>query len=420
MWETGSGAEAVGGFRRLALVTRGVFGRYLLGVSIDQTGIWIVRSATGWVIWELTESPAWLGAIGFLSLAPMIGLGPVGGALADRVNRKAVVASSKAISAVVGWTIALLLMTRVRSPEAVACAIALNGVVFAIAQPSGKTLISELVSRKDLSAAVPLNSVVLNVAAFAGPALAGIVILRLGAEVALLIGGAMSFIHFLIVATLPLSTARRTRTPAAGLKAAMGLRTVLRQPGFMPLFLVHAASSTIGRPVLDMAPGIAAELFGRGAEGMASIASAIGGGAILGGVWLAQRGGRQGLARLVLFAAASMPVLLIFFVSMPTLALALPIAVLFGAAMVLRAAGVQTILQMTADDEYRGRVLGIYLLVLYGGGAVGGLLIGTLGEMIGLSVALEVTAGGALFLLAVQLIRSHRSILAIEDRFDRH
>jgi MFS family permease len=406
-------------FRRIGVVaSRPPYSHFLIGQGLDQIGIWINRTTIGWLVWDLTQSPAWLGAAAFLSLAPTIFLGPVGGVLADNMPKQRLLGGAKSISVIAMLVIAALVALNIRSPLAVLAVVTTVGCAFALTQASGKTIISELVERADLSPAVALNSIVINLATFVGPGLAGLLILGFGIAAALSVSACLTLIYVVIVVRLPLPGKIRVKRSKFWSATHDGFTFVLREPGMAPLFALHAAFSIVARPFMDMAPGIASTFFALGPGGLAAITSTVGAGAVIGGIWLAQRGG-AGLGAVILGASLVLDLSLLAFLVAPGLVIALPIAAIFGAAMVVRAAGIQTMLQLGTEEAFRGRVLGFYLLVLHGGGALGGLAIGFVAEDVGIRSALGVTALIALLLWSWIAVTRYRSIAALE-RQDRN
>jgi MFS family permease len=144
---------------------------YWLGQAISVQGVWIWRISSGVLIFQLTHSPAWLGFISVIYFVPLIFVGPLAGAIADRVGhrRTAIVTIWVAIS--ISFAMAVLSFLGLMNPYILAALVAVLGVGHAFDFPARQVLIQILVGREQMSAAIALNSTTFNTAAFTGPAI---------------------------------------------------------------------------------------------------------------------------------------------------------------------------------------------------------------------------------------------------------
>jgi predicted MFS family arabinose efflux permease len=161
------------------------------------------------------------------------------------------------------------------------------------------------------------------------------------------------------------------------------------------------------RPYVELLPGFAAEVFGRGAPGLAVLSSTIGIGAIVGGVWLAQRSDQGALTKIVLGSSVLNALTILAFALCPWFWPAVACVALSGVAMVVAGAGTQTVLQTAVAEGMRGRVLSLFGLIFRGGPALGALLIGVASEAFGLQAPLAV--GALLGLLAAVFLWRRRA-----------
>jgi len=168
------------------------------------------------------------------------------------------------------------------------------------------------------------------------------------------------------------------------------------------------------RPVIELMPGFAADVFGRGAEALAMLSATLGLGAIGGGFWLAQRGSQTGLATIVMVAMAVASVATFGFVATDNLAFALPSVAIFGFSLVSAGVSTQTLLQVAVDGTMRGRVLSLYGLIFRGGPALGALVMGAASEFVGLRWPLAIGAAVVLAALAWSWGRRHTVAAALE------
>ncbi|MGI9507782.1 MAG: MFS transporter, partial [Geminicoccaceae bacterium] len=270
------------------------YGIYVAGNSLSLIGSWMQRVAVGWLAWELSGSGAVLGLVAFADLAPTLMIGPFGGALADRLDRRRLLTIGQSINMVLSFVLAILTASGMMTVPLLVMIIGLNGAVIGINQPARLALVAGLVPREHLPTAVAINSLVFNLARFIGPAIAGLVILYFSIALVFLLN-ALSFISFLVALNrldLPAIDHRSggARQPSMLQAIGEGLRYVVRHPGIGPLLALNATLAITARPYVELLPGFAGAVFDRGAGGLAMLSSAVGMGAIAAGLFLAQRG----------------------------------------------------------------------------------------------------------------------------------
>ncbi len=395
------------------------YGVYVAGNSVSLVGTWMQRIAVGWLTWELTESGGWLGAVAFADLFPSVFIGPIGGALADRFNRLRIIGISQFLAMLQAAALCILTWTGTITIEILFALVLVHGIVMGFNQPSRLALVPSLVPRADLSTAVAINAIIFNLARFIGPALAGLLILSFGVAAAFAVNTA-SFVAFFVALTrihLPQdSVPQRVGRKSIIQDIGEGVRYAARHGGIGPLFLLLTIMSIGVRPFVELLPGFAAEVFQRGAEALAMLSSTIGIGAILSGLWLAQRKRTEGLAPLMLGATGFVALAILGFVATDIFWLGLVAIAFAGIAMVLSGVGAQTLIQLTVEPEMRGRVMSLYGIIFRGGPAAGALIIGMLSELFGLRWPL---AGGAIMVLLAWLwiwCYRRQGILAMEVR----
>jgi MFS family permease len=249
-----------------------------------------------------------------------------------------------------------------------------------------------------------------------GPALAGLLITVWG------VAPTFAFYAATVVALLFALTQLRIERGAAatgrrgGMLAeiAEGVRYTVRHPAVGPLLLLMLTISVLARPVGELLPGFADVVFARGAGGLAWLTSAVGLGAVAGGVWLAKRGSAGGLLTIALIGGGGCGISLLLFTGTDRFWVAVPAAAIFGGAMVSSAIATQTLILGAVEDAVRGRVLSLYGVIFRGGPAVGSLFMGALSGPFGLRWPLAV--GGLLCLAATGLLwpRRRRLIVLLE------
>jgi len=364
------------------------YGLYTAGSGISLLGMWMQRIAIGWLTWQLTESGLWLGIVAFADFFPVILVGPIAGAFADRWDRLRVVKISQTISLIQAVVLWALTATGHITVGLVVALTAFQGFVVAFNQPARLALVPSLVPPRDLASAVAINSVVFNIARFVGPMLAGFAIVWSGVEAAFA-ANALSYVVFL-VALARIRIAPSEATPPARSESSLiadlreGIRYTANHPGIAALLILLIAIGVGGRPLNELLPGFAAEVFRSGAGGLSIMASAIGGGAILGGLWLGQRAHSEGLTTITLAAALAGALAAVAAIATDRMWAAVPALVVFGFCSSTAGIASQTLIQLATDRAMRGRVMGLYGLIFRGAPAIGALGAGIASAHFGL------------------------------------
>lgn len=375
---------------------------YAIGNNISLIGTWIQRIAVGWYAWELTESPAWIGALAFIELFPSTVVGPIAGAIVDRTDRLKMVRVSQGLLMLVAAAMTLAAFTGTLSIWLLSALIFLHGVLQSFSQPARLSLISNLVPPGDLPVAVAFNSISFNTARFIGPPIAGLIIVAGGTPWAFL---ANTLTYALLQGALalvrPLSSTGpdpgRNRDRSLFGEIVEGAGYAMRHPGIGPMLWLMIAASVLTRPVVELLPGFAGEVFRSDAHGLALLSAAIGIGAVIGGLGLATRERLGGLTRINFVSGVGVCVMMLAFTATDDFNLGLAALSLGGVAMVINGIAGQTLIQAAVAPGMRGRVLGIYGIIFRGGPALGALIMGAISEWTGLRW--PVAAGAAIALV---------------------
>jgi predicted MFS family arabinose efflux permease len=373
--------------RLIALPLRNVnFGLYSAGSAVSLVGMWMRRIAIGWLTWEMTKSGLWLGIVAFADFFPVLLIGPIAGAAADRWDRLRVVKMSQTVSLVQATVLFALTASGHINIELLVALTAFQGVVVAFNQPARLALVPSLVTETDLASAVAINSIVFNLARFIGPMFAGLAIVWSGVSAAFA-ANALSYVAFLAalerIRVAPTEAAPgKQRSFATDLQD--GIRYTARHPGIAALLVLLIALGVGGRPLSELLPGFAADVFQSGAGGLSILASAIGGGAILGGLWLGHRAHSSNLTWVALGSSLMGALAAIAAIATEHLWLAVPAVAAFGFCTSTAGIAIQTLIQLAADRGMRGRVMGLYGLIFRGAPAIGALAAGLASARFGL------------------------------------
>lgn len=371
------------------------FGPYLAAHFLAGLAIWINRIAVGWVAWQLTESATWLGIIAFVRLGPALIGAPLGGVFADRLFRPTILRTTRSLSCVLNLALCGLMALDLVRIEALVLIVAVDGFMDAFGNASSKALVYDLVPRAVLSSAIPLNSLAFNTAGLAGPAAAGAIIAFVGTPFAFAAAALClaAFVVFLTVIAGSLSF-RKSDFASRSISADLvdTVRYARAHPTIGPLLLLHFAFALTIRPLTELLPGFAAQVFNGDAVTLATLNATIGGAAILGGLWMASRGSSEGLTTLTMAAACVIGLATLAFVSTTELVVAVLALAVFGFCRIVRVAGTQALVQLAVAGRQRGKVLSLYGVILRLGGALGALFLGMLADVIGLRPAVAVAA----------------------------
>jgi len=393
---------AIDGFRRVIGVFRHRnYARYAAGNSLSLIGLWMQRVGIGWLAWELTGSPTWLGIIAMTEFFPVVFLGPLGGVLADRFDRVSNIIIFQSIAMAVSLTLCLVTAFGLINIWLLAALTLTIGIVNGLNSASRLALAPSLVPAGDLTTAIAMNSMIFNTARFVGPAIAGVVIKLWGVEIAF-VGNAASYLPLIWALWMIRRTQSSDATPKKERQNVLhemkaGFAFVNSHRAALVVLLMMLGTAVLLRPIVQLLPAIADQIFAAGIDGYAALTAAIGGGAVLGGYWMAQRRDADtfssGLIG-ILVSALTIPGILM----VDNLYAAFALTLVLGAGMVITGVGLQSTLQLAVPEKFRGRVLSLYSICFMGGPALGTLSMGALAEVFGLQLPL---IAGVLIILAV-------------------
>lgn len=375
--------------RRVARVFRhSDYARYTAGNSLSLIGLWMQRIGVGWLAWELTHSPTWLGIIAMTEFFPVIVMGPIGGVLADRFDRATNMILFQSVAMIASAALFLVVLMDGITIWILAGLTLTVGVASGLNSASRLALAPSLVPKEDLTIAIAVNSMVFNTARFVGPAMAGGLINIWGVEFAFACN-ALSYLTLIwalwtIRSKLAGPTVKKHPRNNVLTEMKEGVSIVYRNSGSRMVMIVMLFTAILLRPVVQLLPGIADDVIKAGVDGFAYLTATIGLGAIAGGYWMAQRqkDNTFDMALIGILVSVLSNAGLLSTQSLPP---ALMFAFFMGGSMVITGIGIQSTLQMSIPDVYRGRVLSLYGVCFMGGPALGALGIGIAAETFGFS-----------------------------------
>jgi MFS family permease len=360
---------------------------------VSNVGSWVQTVAVGVLVTDMTGRAGWTGLVAAAAFLPIGLLSPVGGALADRVDRRRFLLAATVGETLFAVALAVLVATGSASPGRIGLVVLGAGCMTALAIPAFQAILPDLVDAEDLLGAVSLSTAQYNLGRVLGPALAGVVLATASYSWAFALNAASfgAVIVALLLVRLP-PPPPDTEGGTLRRRIATGARAAWAEPGCRTAILVIAVTALLLSPFIALVPAVALKLLDAGETGTSVLITAQGVGAVIGALVLASVAGRYGRRRVLMLDLAVLPGLLVAYAAAPTLALATVALAAVGAAYIGVLSGLATVVQVRAPRAVRARVLSLYMVALGTIYPVGAVVQGFLGDRIGLRV---VTAGCA-------------------------
>jgi MFS family permease len=357
--------------------------------------------AVGIFVTTTTGRAGWTGLVAAAAFVPNAVLGPVGGAIADRLPRKRVLIATTVVQTALAGTLTLLAATDTARPGLVTLIVLAAGCVMALGFPAYQALLPDLVPRDDLPGAVALSSAQWNLGRVIGPALAGVVIGFGGFEWAFAIN-TLSFLAVIaVVASLRLPPPAPVRETSIAAAIRAGARFASRDPGLRIVIGYMALNSLLAAPFIALVPAVALKLFGNEEFGTSLLVTAQGVGAVLMGLSLGSLFARFGSRRVLFGVLAGLPLALVAYAGAPNLAVGAVTIFVVGFLYLGALSSFVTIAQLRAPAEYRGRVMSLLMMLLGALYPLGSVLQGAIADRVGLRVT---TAGAGILMAATLLV----------------
>ncbi len=391
------------------------FALFWTGALLSNTGSWMQNLAVPFVVYELTGSAGWVLLAGFLQFLPVVFVGPIGGAIADRHPRRSVLLVTQSAQAIVAVALGAVWASGYGSLGTVIGLVMVGGVIGGLNIPSWQAFVSELVPREDLLNAVTLNSMQFNAARFLGPLAGGIVLGTVGVTAAFVLN-AVSFLAVIgALGLVRLQPVPRVPRPpgSVGSEFVAALRETGRYPGILACFIAVVALGALGGPVSQQLVVFAREVFHVGDVAYGLLGAALGFGSILGAPIIGRAGSRVTRSRLLLVAMSVYGGSLIAFGLAPVYAVGFLALLAAGAGYLAIASTLNTTIQLQVEEAIRGRVLAIYIMFLTAALPVGSLLQGLAVAVAG--PRLTVASAGAVFLAVTVWLSAGSGLLAHLD-----
>ena len=358
---------------------------FWLGGVLTNNGRWTQYVASYYVVYQLTESAAWVGAAAFSTFIPMLLTNPIAGHVSDRFDRRLVLLCTNTACSLLAAGMAISWAAGLRDPWAWMGLLLVGGFVYGIQLPTWQSFVAECVPREHLRNAITLNSTQFNAARTVGPALGGFVIGTVGPGWAL---GVAALAYGPILTTLsmirPADLFRTEVGPSDGgptegsvmAQYRESIRYVLDSPGIRTAILVTALISTMGQPVVQQIVVFAEEVFEVSPFWFGMLGSAQGIGALMAAPLVAGELSLLRRSRIQVLATCGYGIALAVFALAPTLWMGFVGLGLIGAMHLASASNLNSTVQLQVEDARRGRVMALYLMGVLGVSPFANLLMG--------------------------------------------
>jgi predicted MFS family arabinose efflux permease len=383
---------------------------WFFGQLISLTGSWTQAAAQGYLLYEMTQSAAFLGYLGFANGAPAWLFTLYAGVIADRLPRRTLIVIIQTAFLIIAFLTAGLIFSGAIQPWHILALSALTGIANAFDAPVRQAFVANLVEREDLTNAIALNATMFNSAVVIGPAIGGLVYAVFGPGWCFFINGCtyLAVIGALLLMQLEPSPPRGAPKSVFA-DVVEGLKYVGSQPLIKLLIAGLAFASLFGFGAISISPAWAVNVLGGDVRTNSLLLSARGVGSVSGALFVAALAYRPIKGRLWMYAALVPPLALVLFGLARQLPHSLAALILFGQGQMIFLNTTNALVQNQVTNELRGRVMSLYTLVMFGCFPLGSLLAGHLAQWFGEPVA--VFSGAAFLMVFALLIQSRRKML---------
>jgi MFS family permease len=377
-----------------------------IGAFLSSVGTWIQDVALSWLIQTRMRDPFYLGLRSFMQELPLLSFMLIGGALADRIDRRRVLLGSQIFQMSMAALLGILYVTGRLGILAILGVAFVTGLAQSQSAPTYQAVITSLVPRERIPNAVALNSLQFNLSRAIGPVVAGLLLAHVGTG-ACFAANALSFVAVILALwTIDLPPLAAAKPESLGESLRAGLRHVFGTPLLRALTLLAGAASFLAFPLITYLPVIAGDVLKTGASGYSLLLTSVGVGAIAGALSTAHRGHAAGRGRLMLVAFALFGMATVGAALSRWQYVSMTLLVGSGFALTTAFSTLNSLVQEQAPEALRGRVLSIFHLAFRGGSPVGGLVAGALVRWRGAPLVLAAYAALLLALAVVLRLRS--------------
>lgn len=379
---------------------------YFGGQLISNAGTWMQTIAQSWLVYQIGHSEITLGLVAFASAIPTLAITPWAGVVVDRVSRRTLLILTQIGAMLLAFILAALTFTGLVKEWHIIILAAMLGIVNAFDAPARQAFIPEMVGKGDLPNAIALNAMMFNGARVLGPALAGFLLVIVGAGWCFTLNGISFLAVILGLWLMKLPPHQAAPNPASPWQQLVsGIKYTTHSREMSALILLALVFNVFGFSYPTLLPAFVEKVLHQGAQAYGWVTAASGMGAVSGAILVAGQftNGRRG--QLLVLLNFAFPLLLIAFSFTSYFPLSLVLAFGLGIGFMLQFTSLNTLLQTHVEDGFRGRVMALYMLTSFGFAPFGYLLIGFLGENLGLGFAITIFALCSLSLSQLILLK---------------
>lgn len=374
---------------------------YFSGQIISLAGTWVQIVALGWLVLQLKNSSFYLGLVAAASTVPSLLFSLVGGALVDRFSKKNILLVTQYTSMFLAFSLGILNITNSINIFEVILISFLLGCVNAVDSPARQSFVAEIVNKDNLQSAIALNSAAFNATRIIGPAVAGFLISLFGTGGAF-ITNSLSYVAVIIalnmIKTKPVIKSETFNTINS---IKQGLIYTIKNSTLRNLLVFGGIISLFGWPLLTILPMIARDYFNSDAKELGYLFAAAGFGTLLASVMVSAFSKKIDKYIFIFGGGVVFSIAIILFSLSANMQTAIFLLFLYGFGILTSSATINSTIQCMIHDNFRGRVMSIFMLVFMGLAPLGNLQIGFLSENYGIDFAIRL---GALTIFSFALI----------------
>lgn len=385
-----------------------------LGSFVSNVGTWSQRVAEPWLVFQLSGSAFILGLNGFAADFPLLAFLLVGGAIADRFNRKIILITTQTLQMLSALLIVILLLSDKIEVWVFIVLSFLVGSAQSLSTPAYLSVLPTLVQREHLANAIALNSTQFNLSRMIGPMVGGALLAFFGATWCFGVNAISyaSVIAVLLFITLP---KMQPLNPQKKLWHSIkeGIEAVAKKEELVMLVVIISSVSFFANPLITFLPVLAKERLSSDAQGFSFLLAAFGGGAVIGALVLASIGFIENRFKVVLIASLALGFFCVSMALSTEFWMSLTLMFFTGIAYVACGSTANTIMQTTVEDHIRGRALSIYALAFRGGVPIGNLLSGLIVQYMNVQTALMLNGFSLIIILFLTYYFRYRKIFGV-------
>lgn len=367
---------------------------YYIGQAVSVIGNFLQSTASGWLLYRITNAPIFLGLAFFCSNLPPVFLSPFAGVLADRIQRQKILKVTQVLLMAITFLLAWLVLHDKIVPWHILFINFMLGCVNAFDMPGRNTFMYDILEHKeDLNNAVALNALMFNGSRIIGPALAGFLIAKYGEGLCFLFNGFSYSLIILVLFFIKINDYKQSENKDSVLKNLKdGIKYAINNSSIKTLLLFISITGLSTMPLMTLMPVFAKDVFKGGPDTLGMFMGLVGVGAVISALSLASKKKVEGIETIMFFAAFGFAASLSIFAWSTDINLSRVMAVTAGGCMILMYSGCNTSIQTIVDSEKRGRIMSLYTTAFIGSTPLGAISCGWLANIIGVSATSQIMA----------------------------